>query len=150
MEIIVIPKINMKLILATNRSVVNECNIISIIDPGEKFLFDEPTPPNVLQLKFNDLEADEYKTDKELAKVEEMGWILFNEGHAQSIINFLNGINTDKDLIVHCTAGISRSGAIGDFARVKFGIPFGEFILKNPQIQPNSWIRRTLLALEYP
>ncbi len=45
--------------------------------------------------------------------------ILFSKKHAEKIIKFLDKINKiDKDivLVVHCDAGISRSGAVGTFA----------------------------------
>ena len=148
MEIFVISRDSMKKFINSVNFDVKKYNIISISDPDMEFLFPF-TLPNVLQLKFNDIEADDWESESDRLYMEKRGWILFNEDHARKIINFMNNMNVENDLIINCTAGISRSGAIGDYARVKFGIPFGQFILTNKQIQPNSWIRKTLLRLDF-
>lgn len=123
--------------------VKDEFNFISICDPDMEFLFEEPTKPNVLQLRFSDIEGDEPE-----GCVGSQNWILFNEEHGNKIIDFLDNMDMSKNLCVNCVAGISRSGAVGDFARIKFGIPYdGEFSKDNPQIQPNAWISKVLREL---
>lgn len=124
-------------------------NIISIVDHDADWLFAEPTEKNILQLRFNDLDGDKVYRPKKAKAIKKDGKIVFNEDHAKQIKNFLDSIDTRKDLIVHCVAGISRSGAVGDFARTKFKIPFGKFMRNNPQVQPNAWIRKLLFKLEY-
>lgn len=53
--------------------------------------------------------------------------------------------NSDKDyFVVHCTAGVSRSGAVGEFVNDIFGIPYSEFKRLNPQIVPNVVIKQGL------
>lgn len=61
-----------------------------------------------------------------------------------------------RPLLIHCTAGISRSGAVGEvlnwyYNRVERDAPgaFQRFARDNPDIVPNSHVRRLLLeALE--
>lgn len=141
MEIIILSK-NMMLSLRRLTS-LEKFNIISIIDPDCEFLFEEPLKPNIIQLKFSDIEGNEPE-----GCIGSENWILFNEDHGKKIIEFLDNMDMSKDLVVHCSAGISRSGAVGDFARVKFGIPYeGQFARVNYRIQPNAWISKVLREL---
>lgn len=148
MEIFAISRHRMEQLMASESFSMKDYNIISIIDHDAEWIFAEPTEPNVLQLRFNDLEDEDWKTEAELAMIEKKGWILFSEVQASQILDFMNRMDKTKDLIVHCVAGISRSGAIADFARTKFNIPFEKFIFQNPQIQPNSWVRRLLFKID--
>lgn len=149
MEIFAIPRYRMEQLMGSESFSAKDYNIISIIDSDAEWIFAEPTEPNVLQLRFDDLEAEDWTTEAELAMIEKKGWIIFSEVQAKQILEFMNKMDTSKDLIVHCTAGKCRSGAVADFARVKFGIPFWEFVRLNPQVQPNSWVRKTLFRLEF-
>lgn len=79
---------------------------------------------NVLNIRFDDIQEPEE------------GLVLFNEKHAEVLIRFILK-NLEKDFIIHCTAGISRSGAVGEFIRRLKDIPYQDFILDNPQIMPN-------------
>lgn len=51
--------------------------------------------------------------------------------------------------IVHCSAGISRSGAVGSFANDMFGESYSEFKSRNKWISPNTYIIRKLNELHY-
>jgi predicted protein tyrosine phosphatase len=66
----------------------------------------------------------------------------FKQSHALEIKNWLDKF-TEKDeeikLLVHCDAGISRSGAVATFAANYLDIPFHDEYIK-----PNSYILRTL------
>lgn len=65
--------------------------------------------PNVLRLWFDDVFSDTEKspTNRYTCRA-------FSEEQAKKVFNFIKG-NQDKDFIVHCSAGISRSGAVGAF-----------------------------------
>lgn len=65
--------------------------------------------PNVLRLWFDDVFADTEKspTNKNQCRA-------FTEEQAAKVFAFIKE-NRDKDFIVHCSAGISRSGAVGAF-----------------------------------
>lgn len=51
--------------------------------------------------------------------------------------NFGGEIDT---FVVHCTAGICRSGAVADFLRVVFDVDDEWFLANNHQIIPNDWV----------
>ena len=77
---------------------------------------------NVLNLDFDDMAApDEWKN---LSKCDQ--YILFNDDMARQIAEFV-GENRDASVwIVHCSAGISRSGAVSrwlkDWLKFKYGV----------------------------
>ena len=61
---------------------------------------------------------------------------LFNSDHAKTIIEFLDKIKQIPILVVHCAAGISRSGAVGLFANRYFELDESTFRKRN-RISPN-------------
>jgi len=72
---------------------------------------------------------------------------LFTKQQADAVVKFCNDRKaepTDDVLVTQCDAGISRSGAVAEFAAEFFGIPFDVFFRQNPQIMPNSFVRRLL------
>jgi hypothetical protein len=72
---------------------------------------------------------------------------LFTKQQADTVVKFCNDRKaepTDDVLVAQCDAGISRSGAVAEFAAEFFGIPFDVFFRQNPQIIPNSFVRRLL------
>lgn len=69
----------------------------------------------------------------------------FTETQAKEIIDFVGKIDRTKDLYVHCTAGICRSGAVAEFVATKMlGIPYQNFFELNRQIAPNRYVARVL------
>lgn len=87
---------------------------------------------NVLNIRFDDIQEAE------------QGLLLFNEKHAEELIRFILK-NLESSFIVHCTAGISRSGAVGEFIRRLKDIDYSTFILDNPQIMPNMTVLSILI-----
>jgi len=79
--------------------------IISIKGKGEDYPF-TGDHPNVLKLNFDDI------TTEAIAKEHDL--ILFNYVHANQIMEFINK-PSDLPIFVHCTAGVCRSGAVGEF-----------------------------------
>lgn len=104
--------------------------IISINDPAGPLLI-EKNSPNLLTLVFHDTE----KLDTFTA---------FNEVDAKEVIKFLSKVDKKKPLIIHCTAGISRSGAVGEFAAEFLGFNYLDFKKYNPQVIPNTLVKTTL------
>ena len=150
MKIKIISRFKMEFLLTLGKEEFNpeDYNIISIIDPEMNFLFPlDNLPENILQLKFHDLEKEDWDKDPEY--VEKKGWVIFNDDHARQITKFMDRMDPEKDLIVHCLAGISRSGAIGDYARIRFGLDYERFFIGNKQIIPNAWILKTLLPVKF-
>lgn len=77
------------------------------------------------------------------------GMVLFNMEHAQKIWNFVE--NNQLPLMIHCNAGISRSGAVGEVLNWYFNShiqqnpeDFQTFYSVHPQIVPNSHIKTVL------
>jgi len=72
---------------------------------------------------------------------------LFSESQSILIIDFLEQAQqdtTDSVLVVHCNAGISRSGAVGTFACDYCGLNYQEFMKENPYIMANPYVLRML------
>lgn len=101
-----------------------------------------PDGSNILKLKFDDV------TEKDFDY-----YIHFNKDMAKRVINFIKNIKDDgtMDFIVHCDAGVSRSGAIGYMLNEYFNkflkrnqedIDFFNTI--NAHIMPNPEVTRIL------
>lgn len=98
---------------------------------------------NLLILYFHDLEKKYFKDD-----------VLFNENDVKQIETFVEYIkqhNTINTIYVHCTAGISRSGAVGYFLNTYFNIFLQDnkkdnnaFWKDNYEIIPNSLVKSLL------
>ena len=99
--------------------------------------FDEDHP-NVLRLWFDDVE-----TDLEISPTNREVCRAFTKEQAQQIIDFALD-NKDKDFIVHCSAGISRSGAVGRFLLDFLEGDKDHFEKTNRFIHPNGHISRVL------
>ncbi|MDO8640096.1 MAG: hypothetical protein Q7R33_00965 [Nitrosarchaeum sp.] len=95
-----------------------------------------------LSMRFADI------TDKEIHKDLPIHYAknLFTENQARRIVAFVDQINKlDIDiLIVHCAAGISRSGAVGVFVTRYLKLDEAIFRQTNPQVTPNLYILTTL------
>ena len=76
--------------------------------------FEDFTNKNLLKLWFDDV--------SEFTTWNGMEYKLFNADDAHKVVEFIKEKQDDVDtFIVHCTAGISRSGAIGMFIKDYFG-----------------------------
>lgn len=96
---------------------------------------------NVLVLNFDDVTDDLNWDDDD---PDFYGPVLFTVEQAKQILEFIE-LNKDKQqFIVHCSAGISRSGAVGTFINDYFGLDYSTFRRTNPQVQPNPFVLRTL------
>ena len=93
---------------------------------------------DILSLQFDDITQRDYNEFESAYPEAVKKYILFGKEHAEKILDFLDKINTDEEncaLVVHCHAGISRSGAVAVFAAKKYGIVFYD-----PYIKPNGWV----------
>jgi predicted protein tyrosine phosphatase len=70
----------------------------------------------------------------------------FTLDQAVQILEFINlpANKSRKQCIVHCAAGVSRSGAVGTFINDYFKGNYFDFKKLNPNIHPNNHIIRTL------
>lgn len=117
--------------------------MISILDSDADMLF--PPHRNLLTLWFDDISPrTKYKHNLDVKP--------FTYLQANDIINFIykcqmeiNHIN----LIVHCSAGICRSGAVGRFANDYLELDQELFHKNNPNILPNEWVENLLWSVYY-
>jgi len=88
----------------------------------------------ILNVFFDDI------TDKDLGKMG--GHILFDRLIACQIISFIDTLKAAyiNTLLIHCDAGISRSGAVGVFACRYLGLNEDKFRSLNTNIQPNQYV----------
>lgn len=94
---------------------------------------------NVLNLSFDDVEEDLQvsPTNKGMTRA-------FTENDAKKIIKFLDSNKSVETIVVHCAGGISRSGAVGQFALDYLNGDKEIFKINNPQIIPNARVVRIL------
>ena len=78
----------------------------------------------------------------------------FNQRQAQEILEFVKSFDEKHQfmsypttLVVHCDAGVSRSGAVGLWACRYLGYDEKEFRKSNKNIHPNSHVYDTLYEL---
>jgi len=100
--------------------------------------------PNVLRLWFDDVEQD---TDK-FSPTNEISVKAFTVEDAKKLRDFIKSNKDKKVFIVHCSAGISRSGAVGQFICDFFRCDREEFLKDNPFIHPNARVTRLLNNLD--
>ena len=135
----------------TEADLLEKSKIISI---NSSWGFDDTPPfsekylkhPHLLALTFDDI-CNEPETPEDLGKA-----ILFDENMAQAIMRFVD--DGKLPLLVHCTAGISRSGAVGEVLNWYFNryletntADDEDFELNNRQIMPNTIVRRIMLKV---
>lgn len=135
MKVVVLSKLNFEGIL----EVMNPDNhkgmfFISILDPEVK----EPLRPDSDNYKtfwFWDVEED----SKRLPAI--------TQEQVQGLYDFITS-QKDKDMcFVHCSAGVSRSGAVGTFVNDYFEQDYKEFRKRHPHIHPNGRVLRLLNRL---
>lgn len=88
---------------------------------------------NVLTIFFDDVEED--IEHGKYGKIE-----AFSYGQARQILHFVQANAHRKKCLVHCAAGISRSGAVGTFINDYFRGDYTDFKKRNPYIHPNGHI----------
>ena len=128
-------------------------DLISINDNPDNLVVTESSAPiladlgcrNTISLNFADITVEQYKKMKGYCEAngQACNAILFNEDHAKEIVQFVKDVHADKEsavLIVHCHAGISRSGAVGTFACDYVRLDYQEFIDLNPYIMSNPHV----------
>jgi predicted protein tyrosine phosphatase len=66
------------------------------------------------------------------------------EGQARSIVEFVLRNKDKESFLVHCHAGVSRSGGVTEWIAEFLGIPWTEYRRRNPHTSPNKRIVRLL------
>jgi len=101
---------------------------------------------NLLVMNFDDI-ANEPETPEDLGQA-----VMFSPEMAEQIIRFVD--DGGMPLLVHCAAGISRSGAVGEVLNWYFNryltdskTDYDDFIQNNRQILPNPIVRRIMMKV---
>jgi len=123
--------------------------IISILDTDADVLC--PFHQNVLTLHFDDVTpkmAFQYNDGMyENMDNPDRKLLALTANQAEKIFSFINEVKNREEkvnLFVHCSAGISRSGAVGKFAAEFSEIDLYKFHEQNPNIMPNGWVESML------
>ena len=119
----------------------NRFAFISINDSdGDYFhkpIFDKDYD-NFITLYFDDITSEDAKSPTNKGKTK-----MFSIEDAKKIVSFVKK-NCGKNFIVHCAAGISRSGAVGTFINDFCQYNYENFRNNNRGIIPNQFIYSTL------
>ena len=144
----ILPRLHVEYIIEKKVHLSDKWALISIwsedelLTPDKIEMLNELSCKKTLSVKFSDLTKDEYER---VIKENKKTVFLFEQQHARAIINFVNEIKDDVDeLIVHCRAGISRSGAVGLFVCRYLQLDENEFRKINTGIRPNFYILSVL------
>jgi len=130
--------LNKNIILSGDIATMNNCNrlaIISIFNSDSISPFEQKQ--EILALAFDDVTHNESTQ-----------FTFMSNTQATEIVDFVNKSHNSPDsvvLLIHCDKGISRSGAVGEFARRVAGISRHELLKENPRIWPNPAILNLLL-----
>lgn len=103
-------------------------------------IFEEANMKGYVSLLFEDIESPCDDLDGN-------PYVMFTKDHAKAIIGLLDRVKEypgNCNLMIHCDAGISRSGAVGAFAANHLNYDFKKFKKLNPNIHPNKFVLLTL------
>lgn len=116
---------------------------ISILDCDNLEVKYDTTIENFLQVKMWDIEAD-------IIQNGEIQYLKPPDTELQRIVDFINKHNDKSSFIVHCSAGISRSGAVATFLYDKFLMEIDKEVFRreNKYIRPNLYILNRLKYLD--
>lgn len=154
----VFPKIVVEKTIEKSLNLFSKWALISINDSNQKLIdldkeqkLKQINCEKILSLDFSDLTEKQYEEVKnsEQQKFKEE-FKLFSDEQSRFIINFVSQIKSDKSykaLVVHCSAGISRSGAVGLWASRFLNLKENDFWFHNPTVYPNSYILDKLLKM---
>jgi predicted protein tyrosine phosphatase len=127
-------------------------HLISIHGDSNKFLTDQNVAAlksigmlGSMSLEFWDVTDD--KNSLDAMTRHGYSYILFDNEMAKQVVGFLDRRKMetgDHTLVLHCDAGISRSGAVAEFAAEFYGIHVEVFEKENPYLKPNPLVRRLL------
>jgi len=153
-KILVLPRIWIEAIIKGERwhpEITGKWALISIY--SDKLLLDEANKESLellgcnhyITFRFSDITKITYDSipEDELKTIH-----LFTRDQAHQIINFIDKVKNEVDtLVVHCTAGISRSSGVGLFVCRYLGTYEEEFWELNKNIYPNEYILELLMEV---
>lgn len=103
---------------------------------------------DILSIRFGDITDTDYERILKYSNKIKREFHLFTEDQAHKIITFLDKIkNKVNFLLIHCDAGISRSGAVGIFSCRYYKLDENSFRKTNPYILPNQYVYMKLYEI---
>lgn len=115
---------------------------ISINNPRDK---QEPyleNAENAIVLFFDDVDKDFEVPD--IKTREKLLLKAFTKEQAQQLFYFVTKHKDKENCVIHCEAGVSRSGAVGKFICDYLRLDQLQFMQQNPYINPNTHVLRLL------
>jgi predicted protein tyrosine phosphatase len=135
---------------------LHNCAFISILDPDNNEQKYDNTIVNFLQVKMHDIEEDLYekKDENGVGRISdaENGILVYekpSEIELMKIVLFIEAHRDKNKFFVHCSAGISRSGAVARYLSERFNeeVDWENFKRVNKHTMPNLYILKRLHAL---
>jgi predicted protein tyrosine phosphatase len=148
----VVPRKFIEDILSSKPEIINSWALVSVysdqrlIDIKELEILKEMNCTECLSLRFADLTKEQHEKLSDTDK-QKQSMYLFTKEQAEGFIKFINSVN-EKDinvLMIHCAAGVSRSGALGLFACRYLDLDEEKFRKDNPNIFPNAHVTQLLI-----
>jgi len=118
--------------------------VVSIIDPEEEPIFAADTD-RIITVRFHDLDP-EWPVDPE--RDPRPSYVFMSEEDAKRIVDHVVRFHEHPErweCLVHCMAGVSRSGAVGTFIQRVAGIPAEHFLTQNTGLHPNRYVLKLLM-----
>jgi predicted protein tyrosine phosphatase len=153
MRVLAYPKFHFFNIL-TQLKEDSRCALISILNFDDTHTIVDDIPGKSMSVFFDDIGHYDVIPGGLMDHYSKL--TLFNEDHAKKIIDFQKTLGPEIEyIIVHCTAGVSRSGAVATFFQDMYNIGNDEsnewFAKNNRQIIPNRHVLKILReVLECP
>ena len=97
---------------------------------------------NVHVVAFSDVEQD--TPTKLIGTDETVVAKAMTPQQAQDMYAFIKKHRHRKTCLIHCTAGVARSGAVGAFVAELMGVNYFDFKRANPNVQPNVHVLKLL------
>jgi len=119
-------------------------SVVSIVDPEEEPIFEEDTE-RIITVRFHDLDPD-WPVDPE--RDPRPSYVFMSEEDAKRIVDHVVRFHEHPErweCLVHCMAGVSRSGAVGTFIQRVAGIPAEHFLTQNTGLHPNRYVLKLLM-----
>lgn len=146
--------------MESGERLTDKCSIISIYSKyGRSPVIDSVADSDwVLKLEFDDVEP----CDLAWQPAASCDYVLFSQQQAEQVRDFFNKLKETRTrfeklpLVVHCDAGVSRSGAVGLMANYEFNlrhISTGQYdqilAFYRNALFPNAWVGKCLAEAMY-